>query len=299
MDKKKATKIQNINDGISAGSGIVALAVPEFSFVPLIVFGVNRILGFVSDDDIIKRLKKIEKQLQKKKISKSDFKDKISNLSEHKKYFSTSVLESIIKNCIPETVDIYISLFIDYIMQEKCEMEEELCEIISLLNKHDLDLVKYIKKYLKNGKRLNYKRETKRLDEIARKNAELEIENKKIEEENKNNPGRISKITMPPFQDRSVILDEERTIFWNDFSIYCGLPSQIPLNFTMLYECCNTNTDDGYSDWIFYGKSFIKLEKCGVLQLDYKNTIGTLTNLDISRFHITILGLLLLEYIDI
>ena len=31
MDKKKATKIQNINDGISAGSGIVALAVPEFS----------------------------------------------------------------------------------------------------------------------------------------------------------------------------------------------------------------------------------------------------------------------------
>ena len=58
VDKKKATKIQNINDGISAGSGIVALAVPEFSFVPLIVFGVNRILGFVSDDDIIKRLKK-------------------------------------------------------------------------------------------------------------------------------------------------------------------------------------------------------------------------------------------------
>lgn len=299
MDKKKATKIQNINDGISAGSGIVALAVPEFSFVPLIVFGVNRILGFVSDDDIIKRLKKIEKQLQKKKISKSDFKDKISNLSEHKKYFSTSVLERIIKNCIPETVDIYISLFIDYIMQEKCETEEELCEIISLLNKHDLDLVKYIKKYLKNGRRLNYKQETKRLDEIARKNAELEIENKKIEEENKNNPGRISKITMPPFQDRSVILDEERTIFWNDFSIYCGLPSQISLNFTMLYECCNTNTDDGYSDWIFYGKSFIKLEKCGVLQLDYKNTIGTLTNLDISRFHITILGLFLLEYIDI
>lgn len=85
MDKKKATKIQNINDGISAGSGIVALTVPEFSVIPLIVFGVNRILGFVSDDDIIKRLKKIEKQLQKKKISKSDFKDKISNFSDHKK----------------------------------------------------------------------------------------------------------------------------------------------------------------------------------------------------------------------
>ncbi len=96
---------------------------------------------------------------------------------------------------------------------------------------------------------------------------------------------------MPPFQDRSVILDEERTIFWNDFSIYCGSPSQIPLNFTMLYECFNTNIDDGYSDWIFYGKSFIKLEKCGILQFDYKNTVGTLNNLDISRFHITILGL--------
>ena len=54
MDRKMVSKIQNINDGISAGSGIVSLAVPEFVATPLIVFAVNRILGLISDEDIIK-----------------------------------------------------------------------------------------------------------------------------------------------------------------------------------------------------------------------------------------------------
>lgn len=299
MDRKMVSKIQNINDGISAGSGIVSLAVPEFVATPLIVFAVNRILGLISDEDIIKRLKKIEKQLETKKISKEDFKNKIIDLSEHKKYFSTTVLENIIKNCIPETVDIYISLFIDYIMQEKCEVKEELCEIISSLNKHDLDLIKYIKKYLRDGEGSNYKQEIKRLEESDKRNAEIEMKNKIIEEENKNNPEKISKLTIFPFRDRSIILDEKRTIFWNDFSIYCGFPNPIPLNFTMLYEYYDKNTTADYSDWIFYGKSFIKLERIGILQLDYKSTLGTINSLDISRFHITILGLVLLEYIEI
>ena len=305
MDKKKATKIQNINDGISAGSGIVALAVPEFSVVPLIVFGVNRILGFVSDDDIIKRLKKIEKQLQNKKISKSDFKDKISKLSEHKKYFSTGTLENIIKNCIPETVDIYISLFIDYIMREECDIEEELCEILSSLNKHDLELLKMIKDYLDYGGKINYYREIKRLDDIKKRNKEIELENIKIEEENKkiqSEPSKgfhkISLITTPKIYDRSVVIDEQTTIFWQDFSNFCKLPVQTPLNYTMFYRCYENLYKEGYDNWIFYGKSFIKLEKNGVLQLDCRETPGTLNVLNISRFHITILGRELLKYID-
>lgn len=304
MDKKKATKIQNINDGISAGSGIVSLAVPEFAVVPLIVFGVNRILGFVSEEDIVKRLKKIEKHLENKKISKDDFKNKILKLSEHKKYFSTSTLENIIKNCIPETVDIYISLFIDYVMEEKYDIEEELCEILCSLNKHDLELLKMIKDYLNSGTRLNYVKEMNRLKNMRKKNKEIEIENRKIEEENKklkdepsNGFHKISLITMPPLYERSIIVDKNTTIFWRDFADFCMLPIQTPLNYTMFYGCYEYVPDEKYDSWMFYGKSFIKLEKNGVLQLDCRETPGTLNVLNISRFHITILGTELLKYI--
>lgn len=74
MKKETGDKLQTINDGISAGANIISLAVPAFVGVPLICFGINRIIGYVSNEDIIMRLKKIEKQLIKKKISHEDFK---------------------------------------------------------------------------------------------------------------------------------------------------------------------------------------------------------------------------------
>ncbi len=42
MKDRTKHKIQTMNDAFSAGSNIIALAVPEFSIVPLIVFRVNR-----------------------------------------------------------------------------------------------------------------------------------------------------------------------------------------------------------------------------------------------------------------
>lgn len=306
MKNKDKEHIQVIGEGISAGSSIISLAVPAFATVPLIVFGVNRIIHLVSDEDVIKRLKKIETKLEEKKISKDDFKRKVENLSEHKKFFSTTSLEDILKNCIPETVDIYISLFIDYIMKEKFDVEEELCEIVASLNAHDLLLLKKIKDYLLYGNRLDFNKELKRIKEeekeIKRRqeeNTRLEKINRVIEKENKNSKDKkITYLILPPMKSRSIMLDKNRTIFWGDFSNYCKLPSQIPLNITMLSMCNNTQKKDCYSEYIFYGKSFLKLEKAGALQLESINTMGTLNSLHIDRFHITFLGEFLLNYID-
>ena len=287
MKEKTKNKIQTATECISAGSNIAALANPWFATVPLIVFCVNRTVGLVSDGDIIKRLRKIESKLIKKKISKEQFIKKISKLTEHKKFFASTTLEYIIKNCIPETVEIYISLFIDYIMADKYDLEEELCEILSSLNKHDFELLKYIKKFLKNGEKYTYHDEYEKNQYEKEKYANLGVE--------KDN-AKYKKIH---FQDRSVILGEDKTIFWNDFANYCKLPIEISLNNTMLFESYKDKSRSILSNWNFYGKSFIKLERCGILCLDYNTYLGTMNNMEISRFHLTILGLGLLKYINV
>lgn len=51
-------------------------------------------------------------------------------------------------------------------------------------------------------------------------------------------------------------------------------------------------------NWAFYVRSFIKLDRLGVLQLDYYSTLGTVNSLNIERFHVTLFGEKLLEYIS-
>ncbi len=280
MKKSIANKIQTATEGIAAASNMAVLISPWFATVPLIVFCVNRTIGLISDDDIIKRLKKFEDALTKKRITKKHFKEKVAGLSEHKKFFASSTLEYIIKNCIPETVDIYISLFIDYIMADKYDIEEELCEIILSLNKHDIELLKYIRKFLKTGDKTIYQKELKAKN---------------------NNMGYKAddRDDLFMFTDRNVILDKNRTIFWEDFATFCNLSKTITLNETMLLEKCENEANCVYHKWNFYGKSFIKLEKLGILSLDYHTFLGTMNNMEISRFHLTILGLELLKYIKI
>jgi len=135
---------------------VLSLASPYFNTIPLVVFVANRLLGLMSDEDIIRRLKNIEKKLIKKKITKEDFRNKINNLSEHKKYVVSNNLKEIIMNCIPETVDLYIEAFINYIMSTDNSGDEDLCEIIKQLNKRDLIVLKMIKEYLVTGTKGEY-----------------------------------------------------------------------------------------------------------------------------------------------
>ena len=74
--KNKHKKIDKnaINDGINAVSGILSLVNPIFAAVPLIVFGVNRVINYVTKDDIIDRIRKIEKRLKENKIDINEFK---------------------------------------------------------------------------------------------------------------------------------------------------------------------------------------------------------------------------------
>lgn len=297
-DKIKEVDKTVINDGINAVSGILSLVNPIFSAVPLIVFGVNRVINCVKKDDIIDRIRKIEKRLDENKIDINEFKEKINCLNEHERYVVSNNLNNILLNCIPETVETYISVFIDYIMSKESTFEEDLFEIISSLNVSDLKVLKNIKDYMNNGIRESYQKSILRENYIKKLNKEVELnnemakrENKKIDEENKH---RIKYIEdMPKFYEKNERFGEY-TIFWKDFAETVGLNSNVTISKLLLFDYYNSD----YSNWTYMARSFIKLEKLGVLEMEITTTLGTVNSLNIDRFHLTNYCLSILSYLD-
>ena len=283
----KKEKIENVMNFADASSNVLGLVNPALSAIPLITYAIRRVVGLISDNDIVKRIKKIEKELKNKKISIDEFKEKIITLPEHEKYFISNSLQHIIIKCIPETVDIYISIFIDCIMKEEHNLEEELCEIIESLNSNDIILLKKINSFLDTGFKNEYLFKSKEKKLNIEKNKK---ENLKIEKYNNNHKNELKMLKMD-FIDRNIIL-KNTTIFWKDFRTFCQFP-EIPLNYLLLL-----NDDEESFYGALFAKSLMKLNDLGVLQVDYLVTVGTANNLNIDRFHITLLGKRILTYVS-
>lgn len=140
-------------DGVDAVSGLLSLLHPGLATITIITFVIRQITAFASPDDIVARMKKIESKLAKKKITIEDFKTKASNMTEHNSYIARNNLNYILVNCIPETLDVYIELWIDYIMKDSNSIQEELSEVLSSLNKSDLTLLEMIKSFNAYGEK--------------------------------------------------------------------------------------------------------------------------------------------------
>lgn len=299
---EKLTK-EIITDGVDAIASACSPFFSPLAAVPLITYGINRVLGLMDPNDILKRIKRLEKKLQLKKITIEKFKKKINKLNEHDRYVFSKNLNNILINCIPEITDIYISILIDMIMTEKeKDSKEEICEIISQLNKNDLITLQMIKEYRKNGSRDYYYQNIKKQKIIEENNKKIreenkmqELKNEQIREENKKGKiKKLEKLMLPEYHDRNLRI-EDKTIFWKDFIKTFNLEVQemgLPLLFETIDEKNNTSMD-----WAYIIRSFIKLESLGILNFDYLTTLGTSNNLNIDRFHISIFGEILLEYI--
>lgn len=301
MNKKNNKEI--ISDGIDASAGILSLFNPIFAAVPLITFAVKRVCGLMSPDDIVKRIKKIEKKLEDNKVSVDEFKRQISKLCNHDRYVVSNNLNKILIDSIPEIVDVYISLFIEMIMNENQRTQyEELCEIISQLNANDIKTLSMIKDYIQNGSREFYELNKIEHEKQRLKNIEIRKNNKLIEKENKqidlmntnNNLRKIKKLTIEPFQDRNLDIGT-KTIFWKDFmkTYEVNIPE---MGLALLYEGTDENNQPTIF-WAYVIRSFIKLESLGLISLDNIATLGTTNSLNIDRFHISVFGELLLKYI--
>lgn len=181
--EKRNNKSATILDGIDSTTNVLSLIHPAFAGLTIITFVIKQVINYVSADDLVKRINKIEKQLNNKKIDMEEFREKITNLTEHSMYVARNNLSNILLNCIPDTVDIYISIWIDLIMNDNNSTNEDLCEILYELNKHDLLLLQMIKSFMKYGEKRYYisgeitKRN--RLEEERQKNEEIKEYNSK------------------------------------------------------------------------------------------------------------------------
>lgn len=278
-------KIKNVEEIVNAGAGILSSVDPAFSLIPIFVYAVNWTFGLASPEYIIKRLNKINEKLIKRKISIDDFKNEVLNLSEHNEYIVLNHLRNILLTAIPETVDIYIELIIDFIMKKEYDEKETLCEIVNLLNKKDIQLLHMIEEYRDNGDREYYDKNT----EKAQKE---KIENEKKDRSDKTPYLGLKKIR---WVDRNVVIDNSSTIFWKDFEKYYELQTG-EMGFILLGETMDEEGNKS-KEWAYLGKSFIKLQNLGILELDYINTTGNINSLNVERFHITLFGNELLKYI--
>ena len=52
-------------------------------------------------------------------------------------------------------------------------------------------------------------------------------------------------------------------------------------------------------DWAYLIRSMLKFQSNGVIQLEFISSLGTISQNNIDRFHITLFGQKLLEYIEI
>ena len=146
-------------------------------------------------------------------------------------------------------------------------------------------LIQMIKEYRNNGDREYYNKNT----EKAQKE---KIENEEIDKNNKTPNLGLKKIK---WVNRNVVIDSSNTIFWKDFDKYYELQAG-EMGFVLLGQ---TTDEEGNKskEWAYIGKSFIKLQNLGILELDYINTTGNINSLNVERFHITLFGNELLKYI--
>ena len=286
MKKNTERKIVNVNKIIDVSSSVFSAINPAFSSLTIITYAINSAIGYVSEDNIINRIKKFEKKLSKKKISIKEFQEKVVNLTEHNEYVVRNNLINVLLNCIPESVDIYISVLIDLIMNQENTIHEEICEILSQLNKNDLILLSMINFYRKNGKNEYYYEYIEKNKEIGDKTCH---ENQEYDLSNQNTK-------LVKFSDRDNIY-KTNTIFWKDFTEQFNV-STIELGQMLLSE--GKDEDGNFTmQWAFLARAFIKLERLGLIQMDIQNTLGTINFLNIDRFHITLFGHNLLYYIDL
>lgn len=274
LKKGMAKKFETTKEIIDIEAGILSSVNPAFAVIPLFTYAIKRVLGLASPEYIKERLSTFSDRLEKRKITIEEFKVEVKKLSEHDEYIVLNHLRDMLLTCVPEMLDIYIEVIIDFIMKKNYKNGEEICEIISQLNVNDLNLMRKIKKYIDSEKQEN---KTFKQDE-AKKSRE--------------NEGGLKKIV---FRDRNIILDDKYTIFWKEFERYYDLKSG-EMGLILLFKTKNENGMES-DEWARIGRAFLKLQNLGVLELECVNTVGTINVLNIDRFHITLFGREILEYI--
>lgn len=260
----------------SSVASVASAWFPPLMAVPIIASVYDELCSYWDSNSIKKRLQSLQDEVEKQDIALEDFEKRISELEEHGQYVFRNNIKHLCLTAQPETTDMLNKAIIESVMSEPFGLAELACEILQQCNSDDIFFLEMLKRFQINGTKDEYKR--------IRNEAQA----------NENSGG---------FQDRIVLYGEDTTIIWKDFvgplhlksfdqdlGALLSIPFQAKQNGQVL---------EGEITYLAQlAKSVVKLQNLSVLQCEYHATLGTISPGNIDRFHITLFGKKLLEYIE-
>ncbi|MCI8948800.1 MAG: hypothetical protein HFG49_02005 [Lachnospiraceae bacterium] len=97
--------------------------------------------------------------------------------------------------------------------------------------------------------------------------------------------------------DRNVIYGSN-TIFWKDFTKFCNLKNVHGMGIILNEAGMREDGVEVY-EWAFLMRLLLKLQSKGVIQLEFISSLGTISQNNVDRFHVTLFGQNLLQHIKL
>lgn len=245
--------------------------------IPAVISVFNELIMFCDAREVEERLSDLEAKVEELEISNDQFINFVNSLSYHDKYAFRNFLKSYCLETLPEVTDAMIYALIDFAMDQKSGIREEVCEILKQFNAIDIECMKRIKSIVNN-------------EEITKKRRDEAIA---VIENQKNKRWKDNVRYIPG-----------KTVIWDDFIEYKGeeideignVTEWIPnLCDLMLGGFVNDEKEEVVLSQS--SRSLIKLQNLGVLIIFNQMLLGDSPMFNIQKFTLTNYGLKLLEYL--
>ncbi len=289
-DKGKKIIQTTLNVGSSIAS-VLSLINLAFLSIPIVASVCNELCTFFDAKSVERRLLEFQKKMEEQEIAIQELQNNIDLLKEHAQYVFRNNIKHLCLEALPETTELLIDCLISYLMNDKQDMDEELCEIVCSFNANDIELLKIIKQYMEEGGRVYHQQMIdKHYSDIKEMQAQPQIKHQESH--------TVKKGYIPhKWYDRNIIYGVN-TIFWKDFTDFCGLTNIYDIG-RILNEAGKNEDGLEVYDWAFLICALLKMQSKGVAQLEFVASSGVISQNNIERFHITLFGQSLLEHIVI
>lgn len=245
--------------------------------IPAVISVFNELIMFCDAREVEERLSNLEAKVEDLEIDHEEFVYSVKELNYHDKYAFRNFLKSYCLETLPEVTDAMIYALIDFAMDQKSGIREEVCEILRQFNTIDIECMRKIKVIVNT-------------EEITRQREQEAISANKDNQSNK--------------WGGHIFYYPGRTVVWSDFVRIKKLTIReeaaskewIP-NVSELMIMNFIKDDDEEVILSQEPRSIIKLQNLGVLTVYNNILVSASPMFNIDRFILTNYGMKILEYI--
>lgn len=244
--------------------------------IPTVISVFNELIMFYDAREVEERLSDLEKKVEELEIGREQFVNSVNELSYHDKYAFRNFLKLYCLETLPEVTDAMIYALIDFAMDKKSGIREEVCEILTQFNAIDIKCMQKIKSIVNN-------------DDITQKRRDEAL--------------AVSEGQKDKRWKENVLFIPGKTIIWDDFVEYKEngvdksgkvtewIPSAIHL---IIGSFVNEKKEEVVLSQS--SRSLIKLQNLGVLIIFNQMLMGDSPMFNVRKFVLTDYGLKILEY---